>query len=347
MKPPVPVLNATKHIEEGASSLKNVTRKEDSTIQRTIRKRQVSRRGFLRGAGALLAAAGSGSLLESCRVARTHSTSSSNAVAPSGTPTPRTPNPSELNYQSVQTAPNQPPTGIGRFFSSREAQTVDALTSRIIPGDASDPGAHEAGVVVFIDYMLASNDGGFGEPAYMQGPFAETYQGSLHPASPPNHAVIWVSKDQIDRYGFQSQLNMREIYRAGLKSLDAFSMSKFNQNFADLSTDQQDQIVGALEGGNASQFFDHPTDKNFFKLVREHTLEGMFSDPLYGGNQNYVGWKLIGYPGVQRAYTPTDIHNEDFYRPVEGMNDMMPFEPGVPVNPHVILPVSGSHETQP
>ncbi len=294
----------------------------------------------------MLAAAGAGSLLDACSVTQNHNSDSPNLAASSGTPTPRTPNPSELNYPSVQPAPDQSPTGVGRFFSTHEAQTVDALTSRIIPGSSSDPGAHEAGVVIYIDFMLASNQGGFGEPAYMHGPFAETYQGSSPPSSPPDHSVVWVAKDQIDRYGFQSQLNMREIYRAGLKSLDGFANSKFGSNFADLSSDQQDQLVGALESGDASNF-DHPTAKDFFKLVRDHTIQGMFSDPLYGGNRNYVGWNLIGYPGVQRAYTAEDIHNENFYRPAEGMADMMPFQPGQPVNPHVILPVSGSHVKQP
>lgn len=312
-----------------------------------IKLRPVSRRGFLKGAGVLLAAAGSGSLLDSCRSGMSHSPSAhASAPGSTGTATPMRMNAGQLKYPEVQAAPNQPPSGVGRFFSTNEAQTVDALTSRIIPGDASDPGAHEAGVVVYIDYMLATNQGGFGEPAYMNGPFAETYEGNSPPASPPDHAVIWVAKDQIDRYGFQSQLNMREIYRAGLKSLDQFSNSKFGGNFKDLSSDQQDQIVDALEGGKASNF-KQPTDKDFFKLVRDHTLEGMLSDPLYGGNRDFAGWKLLGYPGVQRAYTPTDLHNEQFFRPPEGMAELMPFSPGEPVNPHVILPVSGSNISQP
>jgi gluconate 2-dehydrogenase gamma chain len=27
-------------------------------------------------------------------------------------------------------------------------------------------------------------------------------------------------------------------------------------------------------------------------------IEGMFSDPIYGGNRNKAGWHLIGFPGV-------------------------------------------------
>jgi len=41
------------------------------------------------------------------------------------------------------------------FFSEIEAATVDALAARIIPGNASDQGAREAEVVVYIDRALA------------------------------------------------------------------------------------------------------------------------------------------------------------------------------------------------
>jgi len=27
-------------------------------------------------------------------------------------------------------------------------------------------------------------------------------------------------------------------------------------------------------------------------------MQGMFSDPIYGGNRNKAGWKLIGFPGA-------------------------------------------------
>src|ERR1041385_9018724 len=41
------------------------------------------------------------------------------------------------------------------FFSAEEAKEIDAITSRIIPTDDS-PGAHEAGVVYFIDRGLST-----------------------------------------------------------------------------------------------------------------------------------------------------------------------------------------------
>ena len=60
--------------------------------------------------------------------------------------------------------------------------------------------------------------------------------------------------------------------------------------------------------------FDRPSGKAFFTQLRNDTIEGMFGDPMYGGNRDLAGWKLIGYPGAQRQYTPDDIKNPAFTR---------------------------------
>jgi hypothetical protein len=41
----------------------------------------------------------------------------------------------------------------------------------------------------------------------------------------------------------------------------------------------------------------------FFTLVREHTIQGTFCDPHYGGNANFIGWCLISYPGLRMMVT--------------------------------------------
>ena len=47
----------------------------------------------------------------------------------------------------------------------------------------------------------------------------------------------------------------------------------------------------------------HGSSAAFFDLVRTHTLQGTFGDPYYGGNANFVGWDLLGYPGVRTVVT--------------------------------------------
>ncbi len=60
-------------------------------------------------------------------------------------------------------------------------------------------------------------------------------------------------------------------------------------------------MLRAVEHGSAAGFAGSAA---FFAMVRSHTIQGTFSDPAYGGNEDFVGWKLIGYPGVRTAVTP-------------------------------------------
>ena len=97
-------------------------------------------------------------------------------------------------------------------------------------------------------------------------------------------------------------------------------------------------MLEVLEAGKAAGF---PAAKGFFKMLLEDTYEGMFADPEYGGNRDYAGWKLVGYPGAQRAYTAYELRNGPQHKRVQGLRDMPPMNPGVPQD-HVILPLAGT-----
>ena len=36
----------------------------------------------------------------------------------------------------------------------------------------------------------------------------------------------------------------------------------------------------------------------FWATLYQTVIEGMYSDPIYGGNRNKAGWAIIGFPGV-------------------------------------------------
>ena len=67
-------------------------------------------------------------------------------------------------------------------------------------------------------------------------------------------------------------------------------------SFAKLSPAEQDAVVTDLSQNKVPQ-----APQGFFNTVQTHTIQGTFSDPFYGGNADYVGWDLIGYPGVRIA----------------------------------------------
>jgi gluconate 2-dehydrogenase gamma chain len=100
--------------------------------------------------------------------------------------------------------------------------------------------------------------------------------------------------------------DQQDFYRRGLAQLDAYCGKTHGKPFVRLSAAQQDEVIGALETGKASEFT-FPTAQAFFNTLRTHTMEGMFADPVYGGNKDFAGWKLVGFPGTQLYYTPADL----------------------------------------
>lgn len=109
----------------------------------------------------------------------------------------------------------------------------------------------------------------------------------------------------IDRGLTSAMAASRDLYAAGLAALDAYAMELGVSSFNMLPATDQDAIIEAMiENAIPS----HPAlSAGFFNTVRTHTIEGTFSDPYYGGNRNFVGWDLIGYPGVRVVSSPDEI----------------------------------------
>jgi len=92
----------------------------------------------------------------------------------------------------------------------------------------------------------------------------------------------------------------RESYTSGLAAVDRHARTSRGQGFTALSGPEQDAALVEIEAGAAPGF---PGSAAFFALVRSHTIQGTFCDPYYGGNAGFVGWDLIGYPGVRTIAT--------------------------------------------
>jgi gluconate 2-dehydrogenase gamma chain len=116
------------------------------------------------------------------------------------------------------------------------------------------------------------------------------------PGATDAHAVRY-----IDRALAGALSGSREAYRAGLAAFDRYTRSSRRAPFTQLSTVDQDSVLIDVETGSATGF--PASSAAFFTMVRSHTLQGTFGDPYYGGNANFVGWDLLGYPGVRTAVT--------------------------------------------
>lgn len=158
-----------------------------------------------------------------------------------------------------------------------EMAVVRAAVGRIIPTDELGPGADESGVHIYIDQALA-------------GPDAATLP----------------------------------LYQAGVAALDSAASAG---GFAPAEPERQDAALQYLETGEVAeatpvaagapagitaaatpiaagdQVTNTDVPEGFFATLLEHTRQGMFGDPVYGGNANFVGWDLLGYPGIKLVWS--------------------------------------------
>jgi gluconate 2-dehydrogenase gamma chain len=172
------------------------------------------------------------------------------------------------------------------FLTEPESAFVEAAVERLIPPDALGPGGREAGVAFYIDQQL-SGQFGYAAKMYQKGP--------------------WVPDASPD-FGYQLPLTPQQVYRLGIAATNAHCMATYRKTFDQLDGAHQDDILTALDRAQLS--FDSVPAKVFFEMLYGNAVEGFFADPLYGGNRNKVGWKLVGFPGAAAVYLPfIENHN--------------------------------------
>jgi gluconate 2-dehydrogenase gamma chain len=193
-----------------------------------------------------------------------------------------------------------------QFFSGNEARVIEAAVARLIPADDTGPGAKEASVPVFIDLQLGSAWGN-GDHLYTHPPFAEG----------------------TPQQGYQLAFTPAEMFRLGLAELDESARKVHGAAFADLSAEQQDALLALAQQGKLD--FGVLPSAVFFGALLDATMEGFFSDPIYGGNRDKIGWKLVGFPGVHASYAnDIDRHGVAWTRPPASIEDADRLQPGTP-----------------
>ena len=106
--------------------------------------------------------------------------------------------------------------------------------------------------------------------------------------------------------------DQQDFYRRGLNSLEAYCQKTYKSSFVTVGAARQDDVIKALESGKVTEF-GWPRPQAFFNTLRTHTIEGMFADPIYGGNKDFAGWRLVGFPGAIPVFTPADMLSKDAY----------------------------------
>ncbi len=187
--------------------------------------------------------------------------------------------------------------GISRgFFNPHQRETIEAAMARIIPTD-DQPGAREARTIDFLDRYLSGLDYVFAKP---DGSGFEQLEGK--------RAGAWGRRIA----------SLREKYVTGIEELDRKAQEQFRADFVQLTEEQQDRLLADMEHPAreaeenlelaqvtgawapvepAMQQTSAEIELDFFPLLALHTRQGFYSDPIYGGNKDRVGWGLIGFDG--------------------------------------------------
>jgi len=160
------------------------------------------------------------------------------------------------------------------FLNPEEAAFVETVVDHMVPADELTPKGTDLGLHIFIDRALAGG-WGKGDRMYMQGPW----------------------KQGLPSQGYQLPLTPAELYRNGIHAADAHCVKTYQKKFARLTEAQRQEFLLALQGGKVT-FENGLPARTFFNMVYQTVMEGMFADPMYGGNKDKAGWKLIGFPGV-------------------------------------------------
>jgi gluconate 2-dehydrogenase gamma chain len=181
------------------------------------------------------------------------------------------------------------------FFNPEERAFIEAATERLIPDEQDGLGAKGAAVAVFIDGQLAGPYGR-AEHWYMQGPWAKG----------------------TPQQGYQLKLTPAQLYQTAVRDVNAWCQEKYTKAFADLTDAQKDEVLKGLESDDI-ELKDVPA-KDFFTMLLSNTVEGFLADPMYGGNRNFAGWKLVGFPGPRYNYvSEIEQYGEPYTQPTVGI----------------------------
>lgn len=126
---------------------------------------------------------------------------------------------------------------------------------------------------------------------------AEEQEGDPDDPEADDVEVEWADEEPAEGQGWQQPLTPAQAYTYSIDFVEAYCETEYDESFVDLEGDEQDEVIEALENDDVGTFRGlEPSD--FFGLLRANTLEGMFADPMYGGNQEMIGWRLKNFPGT-------------------------------------------------
>ncbi len=205
-----------------------------------------------------------------------------------------------------------------QFFTTGMARTVGAIAEQYWPTTDASPGAIEAGVVTYIDRALAG--------AYVD--YQNMYRAGLvwlDAASQDNMEANFANLEPAQQLELLTGIFDETITDAtaivtaeqtGGVPVEPVATPMVDEGGAV----EDDGKGGVIAGGSGPQT---ATLLGFLNVVRTHTMEGLFSDPVHGGNRDFAGWAAVGYPGPYIFYDAEQQQSfEPLNQPLQSIADL-------------------------
>lgn len=186
------------------------------------------------------------------------------------------------------------------YLTPDEAIFIEAVVDHMIPADPFTPKGTDLGIHTYIDRALASG-WGKGERLYRQGPW----------------------KRGSGNQGYQLSFTPAELYRTAIPLVSAACVKQCGKTFDKATVEQRETFLLALQDGKVTLDGGVP-GRTFFNMLYQNVMEGMFSDPIYGGNKDKAGWKLVGFGGVVAVHQQNVVNYRGKKFPINplGIADM-------------------------
>ena len=186
------------------------------------------------------------------------------------------------------------------FFNLSEQEFIEKIVNHMIPKDDLSPQGTDIGIQYYIDRALASG-WGKGDRLYQSGPW----------------------KKGLPTQGYQLPLTPADLYRVSIDQSNQYTIKKYGVKVSKLTFAQLEEFLLDLKDGKVN-FASGPPSTTFFSMLYQNVMEGMFSDPIYGGNKNKAGWKLVGFPGAVATHS-LDVEkyfDKKFVAPIFSISDL-------------------------
>ena len=226
---------------------------------------------------------------------------------------------------------------VATFLTAQQRETLAAAVARIVPSDDT-PGATEAGVAGYIEQLLTAFE--YDPPRIFAGgpfsgrqPYGDYGSGRASTDHPANQFENFVPLTRTQEIAWRMRIygsavdggdfnnaalgvtkGLRRNYTEGIALLDSLSQAQYGAGFAALGPDEQDEALTRLPPG-------------FVSLIFEHTIEGMYAAPEYGGNRRLTGWRANKFEGDSQPL------GYSIYDSIAGMYRERPDHPMSTANP--------------